>query len=112
MEGRGLPRQFSQWRAFINERSVLPQQHPNRHCQLNWPLSMKANNRDSLQRLQKAVDWLATGRVANQNAELHSVSLHMVKRSGGKCETRYKKMNYNLVFLSFISCISMSQHIA
>lgn len=22
MEGRGLPRQFSQWRAFINERSV------------------------------------------------------------------------------------------
>ncbi len=52
---------------------------------------MKANNRDSLQRLQKTVDWLATGRVANQNAELHSVSLHIVKRSGGKCETRYKK---------------------
>lgn len=36
--GRGLPRQYSHKRAFINESSVSPQQHPNCYCQLNRPL--------------------------------------------------------------------------
>lgn len=94
---------FYQWALC-----VLPQQHPNRHCQLNWPLSMKENNRDSLQRLQKTVDWLATGWVANQNSELH-----IVKHSNGKCETRYKKWFRKSIWSCFVfqELQLMSQHI-
>lgn len=57
---------------------------------------MKENNRDSLQRLQKTVDWLATGRVANQNSELH-----VVKHSSGK---RYKNDLKNGLVLDFKTC--------
>lgn len=64
---------------------------------------MKENNRDSLQRLQKTVDWLATGRVANQNSELH-----VVKHSSGK---GYKNDLENYLVLYFKTFILMRWHI-
>jgi len=64
---------------------------------------MKENNRDSLQRLQKTVDWLATGRVANQNSKLH-----VMKHSSGK---RYKNNLENGLVLYFKTCILMRQRI-
>lgn len=100
MQGRGVTKAIQSVESFYQwALCVLPQQHPNRHCQLNWPLSMKENNRDYLRRLQKIVDWLATTGVANQNVERHSVSLHIKEHSD---DNKVYKYGYLLMLLNVV----------